>query len=333
MAEPAFPQELTIWTDGQRAPLAEAILREMGQRLAPLAVGGPRQAPVDRLAQTLDKPRHDDLRKLLVDHPAGYLLVTSMAGIYPQDLLTAREQRTVILTLEPAATSLEDLRTLGRPTSARGAGKSGAPHIVLMPAFLQSPGFQRASEPDQNLGPRRLISIQNFALPDHGSLLARLFDSWQTVLHFAGLPESIDASLAGANTVPEELRQAGGRLAAHARMADGSGAVLAVADAGGGTPRRLEVLGQQAHLTATDNTYQLHHADGREIDSHTSQTPAPEFVTLVADQWRGLMERPSTNQPTADPAEARALACCQASVLSARTGQPEAPAKLLEMRR
>jgi hypothetical protein len=334
MAAASFAHETTIWTDGRRAPLAGAIATAMGEAVSVLGVGGPREAAVDELGRELDRPRVDDLRKLLVDRPARYLLLTTLAGVTRQDLVLAGKQQTTVLLLEPVAASLAELTGLGLSVRGEGAGKANLPWMVTLPSFLEGPGFSRAADPTESLGARRLISFHSFGQATEGSLLARLVDGWRTVLHFGQLPESVDASLADGGTVPDDPRQASGRLATHARMPDGSAAVLAVSDQAGQRLRRLEAIGEAAQLTVADTDYALWQTTGELIDDHREANGEPRYIELIVTQWQRLMQRTRwPRDPIAERDQARALACCEACLLSARTGQPENPRKLIEMHR
>jgi hypothetical protein len=324
--------------------------------LTVLGLGGPREPAVDRLAGQLDRPRHDDLRKLLIDHPAAYLLLACRESPDPADLRTAAEQQTTLVTLEPIAADLPTLAALGWPASPRGRQSSPPPRLAFMPAFLETPGPRHAADLVQGPGQRRLVSFTSFGRGDQGSLLARLMDGWGAVLDFAAMPESVDASLTGPDGVPEDPRQASGRLAVHARMPDGAATVLVVSDTAGQARRQFEVIGDEAQLTLDASSYMLHHPDGRVLDSHEEDDetgngiePLPSgglasggvaargaepYVALIAGQWRHLMDGPRRPMPRQAPyAPARVLACCQACLLSARTGQPENPRKLLEIHR
>lgn len=333
MAEQALAPEVTIWTDAIAAPTVSALLDVMGSAVRPISVGGPRVTEVDRLARSLGTQRLDDLRKLLVDHPAAYLLLATMHNVTAEELTTALGQGTTVLALEPVAADLQELDAL-----APRRGKPGVPaasgRIIHAPAFRQSPGFLSAAEPYDVLGTPRLIGVQSLGAAGTGSLFARLFDAWHTVLGFAELPESIDASLVGpAGAPPDELRAVSGRIGAHARMTDGSAAVLQVADQGGQTRRSLDVLGETGQLAVSDAGYDLRHADGTPVD-HAERRVTVSHADLIATQWRRLLDRPTPSTPEASPdVDANALACCLACLLSARTAQPENPRKLLQMSR
>ncbi len=322
--------EVTLWTDARHAPLAGELMNLMGSALKPIGVGGPPVAVVGQLAKELGCEPHDDLRKLLVDRPASYLLMTSLEGVTHDDLHAVTDQGTAVLTLEPIASDLQGVSA----SLKLGTGSGGTGHILPAPAFGQSPGFLSTADPYELLGDRRTVRFTSDGRPEHGSLFARLFDAWLTVLGFTLMPETIDASLVGPlSEPPDELRMLAGSLLAHARMPGASAALLEVTDTAGQTGRVLRVQGDSASLRITDSAYTLHAPNGDLLDEASDSGPAG-FVDMLAAQWRRLLDRPNPAGATVHAqSQADAMACCLACLLSIRTGQPESPGKLLEMNR
>ena len=330
MSKGNLSPEVTIWTDAAHAPLCGELLNLMGSALKPIGVGGPPAAEVSRLAKDLDCTPHDDLRKLLVDHPAAYLLLASLDSVTPDDLAAVTQQGTAVLTLEPIADDLQGLSA----EQKLGAGNGAAGRILQTPAFAQSPGFLSAADPSELLGDRRAIRFTSDGQPGHGSLFARLLDAWLTVLSFTLIPESIDASLVSeAADTPEDLRQMQGTLMAHARGPGSSASLLEITDRATGTRRELRVQGDDASLHITDSAYTLTGPDNKVLDEAQATGPVG-YVDMLAAQWRRLLDRP---MPAVTPLQsnqrAEAMACCLACLLSIRTGQPESPGKLLQMNR
>ncbi len=328
MPTPKLSPEATIWTDARHAPLAGELMNLMGSAIKPIGIGGPPVAEVNQLAKELDCPPHDDLRKLLVDRPAAYLLMTSLEGVTPDDLFSVCDQGTTVLTLEPIASNLQGLSASLKLNS----GSTG--RILTAPVFAQSPGFLSAADPYELLGDRRAIRFSSDGRPEHGSLFARLFDTWMTVLNFALLPESIDASLVGPLTEPtDDLRLLAGTLLAHARMPSAVAALLEVSDTSAQTGRELRVQGDGASLRITESAYTLHGPGGDLLDQAQDSGPAG-FADMLAAQWRRLLDQPyPAGSALHAQTQADAMACCLASLLSIRTGQPESPGKLLEINR
>lgn len=319
--------EVTVWTDAARTGLVGAVLDAMGSEIRPIGVGGPRAAEVDGLARRLDCPRADDLRKLIVDRPAAFLLLATMQDVATEDLLAAQAAGSLILTLEPPAAELQQLAAL------RGRGEGV--RMLLVPGFRHGPGFIRAADPHDALGEPRTVAIESVGRPGEGSLFARLYDAWVTALSYVTLPESVDCSLAGPfKEPPEDPRAMAGRFAAHARIADGGSVVLHVCDAASDHRRYFHIIGGQAELRVTDLNYELRELKGSVVDRGEVTVGGIGFVELVAHQWRRFLGRPDLVQSDVPPLrEKEALACCIACLLSARTGQPESPRKIIEMNR
>lgn len=332
MSNPSLSPEITVWTDARHATLVAELMNLMGSALKPIGVGGPPVAEVSRLARELACDTHDDLRKLCIDHPAAYLLLASHQGVTPEDLHALAEQGTTVLTLEPIASDLQGLAA----SDALGA-MAGEPQgrIVLVPAFNQSPGYLAAADPNELLGDRRLVSFTSDGRPGHGSLFARLFDAWLTVLGYTLLPEVIDASLVGPlEEAPDSLPALTGSLAIHARMPGSNAALLEVSDTAALTRRILRVQGDAASLRITDSAYTLRNPAGEVLDQTDPPNAPAGFTDMLAHQWRRLLDSPAVSRGLLHQQQrADAMACCLACLLSIRTSQPESPGKLLQMNR
>ncbi len=324
---PTLAPEVAVWTSPDRAPVAADIIDLMGAAIHPIAVGGPRSAPVERLATDLGLDPGNDFRQLQIDHPAAFLLLTTLDGVSTNDLRAAVTAGTRLISLEPLATDLA-----GAP-GARFPGSPGAASFA--PAFVHGTGYRAAADPQDSLGPPRLIRITHLGRQTQGSLLARLLDAWTAVLRFTPRPEAVTATLTGPTHDPQV---ASGFLAAHARVPAGPGVVLEISDRASHCKRVLSVLSDAAQLTLDDIGYDLRGAGGEPLDGasvgppdETRTVAAVAYARCVADQWRRLIDRP-TAALLVDPAAADdALACTEACLLSARTGQPEDPGHLLRL--
>ncbi len=330
MATTKLSPEVTLWTDAGHAPLVDELMRLMGSSLKPIGVGGPPVAEVSQLAKELGSESHDDLRKMCIDQPAAYLLLATHEGVMPEDLHALADQGTVVLTLEPIASDLQGL-SASDALGAKGAEASG--RIIQTPVFSQCPGFLSAADPNELLGDRRLVVFTSRGRAGHGSLFARLFDAWQTVLSYTLLPEMVDASLVGPlNEAPDTLVELNGSLAVHARMPGSQAALLEVTDSAPVTARSLNVQGDGATLTINDTGYRLHNPEGEVLDQTDGEGVPSGFTDMLAHQWRRLIDSPSLARPQAHTQlRTDAMACCLACLLSIRTGQPESPGKLLQM--
>ncbi len=323
----ATAPEVTVWTDPERVGLVGAVLDVMGADIRPIGIGCARLTEVDDLAKRFDCPREDDLRKLIVERPAAFLLLATMQGVSPEDLLAAHAGGTLILTMEPPAAELQEL------AAARGKGEP--PRMLLLPGYRHSPGFIRAADPHDMLGEPRSVAIETVGQAGEGSLFARLYDAWVTALGYVTLPESVDCSLSGPfKEPPEDLRAMAGRLATHARIADGGSVLIQACDSGSDHRRYFHIIGTQSELRVTDLNYELRQLRGGVVDRGEVTVGGIGFIELMGHQWRRLLGRPDLVKNDIPPSrEKEALACCIACLLSARTGQPESPRKIIEMNR
>ena len=364
--------EATVWTDARSIDAIETILGRMRRRVRPIGIGGPRLGEVRTVAERCRCAAGDDLRKLLVDHPAAFLLVTTADGVRPEDIVTAIEQGTVVLTTEPIAGELHELARLKpkprRPKRSGAGGSNGgddggtagesaravitadSPALALRgsavpsidtggdrlrtPRFQAAPGWVSATDPVEAVGAVQLIHHTAFGRADDLSLFARLCDAWDVVLDFSPLPLEIDAALSGPlNEPPADLRALTGGMSAMARLPEHAVATITVSDQHATAFRRLYVLGDKAQLSIGDGDYRVFDAEGHVVDQKRPGRRA-SFVDLVVHQWRDLLRHRSHHRPAHEQTlsrDAQVLACCHAALLSARTGEPESPGRMMQM--
>lgn len=370
-----------IWTDAQWVGLITKILDRLGPAVELVGVGGPPLAAIDDLAKKWGAPRQDDLRKLLLDRPCGFLLLAAGSELSPADLELAGQRGAAILALEPVAGRLEDL-SFAAPnpvrvrsslvaadlTKKRPAPPDSAPpnRLIWLPALDQSPGWLAAADAQNFLGRLRAISLLQLGPRHDASLFARLWDAWTTTLALADLPRSIDASLVGPlSQVPDDLYGLTGHLAIHARLSTHSSALIQCSDHVGRHERSVRVIGDAGQLRIDDHTYLLEDPHGHLLDPPPTAQPSDtnlippsnppeklprvlpgagglpgelpgEYAALLAWHWRRILDRPqpaprSAGDVSADRPPEHVLACCLATLLSIRTGQPETPTKILQI--
>ena len=150
------------------------------------------------------------------------------------------------------------------------------------------------------------------------------------------MPDSVDASLVAPDgQVSEDLRTMTGHMAVHARQRGGVRDCCVVIDASDRAAvlaRQVRVVGDDGQFCATDHDYSLYTMSGKLLDGNPSARPSTgSYSDHIAQHWRRLLERPSMGDlKPRNQHEDVLIACCLACLLSARTGQPESPQKLLE---
>lgn len=356
MPPDSLSPELILWTDSPRASLCGHIIRAMGSSVRLIGVGGPRGGDSAQVAQQYSLSHTDDLRKLLIEYPATYLLLASTLHVDPKLLQLAMNQGTTVLTLEPVASNFDQIISTKAP---QGDGR-----LLALPAFTFCPAWTKAGDTQDLLGTIRLIAFESVGPIIHHSLQARLAEAWQVISRFAAMPESIDSTLLGVlSEVPEDPRALTGHLTAHARLPRGAAAQVTLSDQASVHSRRLHVIGDQGRLVMTDLTYQLYGQDEKnnkhdvlieDVDLSSSlpvsEIPTAQvaketgrlaedeannmFAQLAANQWRRLIDHPDHPWQTSSTQDQTAnLACQLASLLSARTGQSESPGKMAMLAR
>jgi len=341
------PIEVVIWTDTERAGRDGQIVDKLGPAVRPIGVGGPRSGDVDALARRFDCQHLDDLRQMLMDRPGALLLLGATAGADPQDIASAVAHGALVLAIEPLAATLGQLPLIDAQSESSSAASAPAEvahiadargRIITAPAFERSAGWIGAADPLDILGAPESISFASFGQSADCSLFARLMDAWRSVLPLCELPLSIDASLSGPlGRPPEDLRGLTGHVSAHGRLPDGGSVLMQASDRAGNHLRTLHLISTKGRLAVNDLRYDLCDVTGNMMDQMPPAVESVAFVDLVADHCRQVLREARASDPRAaagfSQLELSALACCQACLLSARTGEPESPAKLMALQR
>lgn len=337
MPTPPYAPEVAVWTDDAHAQTVERLLDLMGQAVHPIAVGGPPTSGSEQLADKLDAKHYDDLRLMGIERPAAFLLLAVNEDAPPADLAAALGSGTTVLTLEPACATLAGYTELQRPTrNADDANATLPGRCILLPRFTLTPGYLAAAQPQDTLGDRRSVLITSVGPARDASLFTRLHDGWSTALSFCETPELVHATLAHQNeSPPEGPRHLAGRIAVNATCPAGSSITLLAADNSPTLPRTLAVLGDTGQLTLTPTGYHLKNAQGETVDQlEPASANVPPTLDQMADQWRRLIDQRGPATPADAPGTRRdqqALACTLAALLSAKTGQPESPQRVMQM--
>ncbi len=319
---PITTSTVILWVDAQRAALAQAVMQRMTDTAAlrVIAVSGPRRSALADIAQRFAAPVEDDLRKLLLHHPAAFLLMATADGLTAADLAAFRRAGTAILAIEPPA-ALPD---------SPDQSLDDAP-LIVAPSLTASPVWLSAAEPQEALGPIHSASLLTLAPPSAGSLAARLYLAMQALVQLIGVPQSIDAHLTGPLAQPpDDLRGLTGHLTANLRFPIGASAALHASDRSAQWLRRLQAHGQRGELILDDLSYQFFDTDSKPLDNVTLATAPPDPADLIAEQWRRAIDQPTPPPAPGSPSDPRTiLACCQATLLSCRTAQLESPETFL----
>jgi hypothetical protein len=335
--DPSLP-EAVLWTDEAGAALMGDVLSRLESAVRLRAVGGPRAGELARFSRDRDLEPQDDLRRMLVQTPTPFVVIAAREGFGLEDLAIALEQEAVVLSLEPIFDRFDQidawLQMVRRRAELRRHGSTEwgpLGRVRITPAFTDSPGWLRAAEPGQAGGKIEAVSFWSVGPQAQRSLFTRLVEAWRTLLRYTPMPLAVDATLCGAEPPsPAAPRRVQGHLLVHARMPDNAAATLFLSDQAGAVGRELQVIARSGHWRVRDLDYELFDREGKPIDGGVTDSPRPTLEELIAREWLRFADRPPHPRPSW-PDEAEILACCQACLLSARTGENEQPSQILTM--
>jgi len=260
---------------------------------------------------------------MVIDSPAGYLLLGTAEGVSPSDLDQVRRWQTTVLAIEPPANDL------GLMEPADQGREQMVGRMVIAPWLRMSPAWLSAADPQQALGTIHSARVSVMSPPQVGSLFGRLYDALDMLIGLMGMPDSIDAALTGPlGEIPDDLRALTGHLTAHLRFGQDTSAVMHVSDRSGFWARRLVAMGTGGQLVLEDNRYRLFDGDGAELDASEPAEPADTPAALIAAQWRRMID--SRHAPLTNPR--RIVACCETAILSCKTGNAESTETLIRIR-
>jgi len=308
---------MIVWARPDQKKLVRDALR--GGRLTLVAVGA--ETPAEGgLAHDLKVESAGPLRDALMRTDIDLWWLASGAdfdGPSRQRLRGLRGTPTPVFCTEPLPSTVAQLRA-----------SDDAP-LPVVPLFRHSPGWRAAAELLETFGDIDAAAVTMTAGVGEGSLLARIYDCFDLLSAIFGPPEMIDAAMPrGTGVVPGTLLGRQGHVTGHVRFGHGHAAAFVVTAGGGAWSRRMDLLGRSGRLVIDDCGFVLHDASGAVVEENQVHE------TLTAGQLVGMAvgERlRAAEAPVAPVDHAAALASCDATLLSCRTGQSEDPRRVREM--
>jgi hypothetical protein len=310
------PPRLLVWADLSQVPLIRDALAQSGATIA--AVGSDTPAAAADVARSLDVPAAGDLRASLHDCEFDLLWLASSVPVTEDERRLVRQLGLQCISSEP-------------PPPVHGEPESDAPAARaprLVPLMRNSPGYRAASEAIEQLGRRHCVTISMRSGPGEGTLAARLIDAMDIVDLLCGMPQTIDAALAGPlQGVPDSMADLRGHMTANMRFLENLCACVAVSDSAGRWFRGINILGEAGSLRITDAGFDLIAPGGEVLESHVEAFISPG--RLIGMEIGRLAEQAGWPQQPLD--QSRLLGWCEAARLSCRTAEAEDPQKVLEV--
>ncbi len=325
------PLATLAWISPAQAGLVKEIAQHAGLRIETVGCSGSEKSGVaSQIAQDLDASPTDDLRSALASSTIEAVLIGSISPdesehtlLAPEALKALSQRRVRIFSLAPPP------GRIGDPGQIPG---SGPDPFEMIPMLRLSPGFTAAMTALETFGAIRTIAISARCGSDRGTLGARLVDAMDAALAMLGEPDSIDAAIsAPADTPlqPQTLLELRGDCSALLRYADGRSASVSLTDQAGQWFRGVTILGERGCMRVEDDAFEWIDPQGDLIDqserTSTLSDPAKVIGQAIVRRLSGVAE------PEDPKSRVRAISMAEAAALSARTGQPESPAKLLRL--
>lgn len=308
---------LIVWAHVDQLMLIKDMLRKTKAEL--VAVGSPQSADAAELAENLKTERLSNLREAILHEKANLLWLAAPARLEVDERRLLREVDITTISSEPRPGSISELTD--DPDEAVTAR--------FVPLMRQSPGFRAAQEVFDQLGPRQCVNVSMRSGVGQGTLFARLFDAIDMIDTLCGDAELIDASLAGPlGAIPESLAGLHGHMTLNMRFSNNCCLCVALSDCAGLWFRGVTILAEGGCLRLDDAGFEWTSQDGDILDSHREKKALNPGQLIAIDTMR-IIEKQSAAEPPPD--NAKLLAVCEAARLSCRTGQGEAPRRMLEM--
>ncbi len=342
-----------VWLDEGQVALVRNVAEVARLRVVSAGCSGRGRSAA--VAEALGSEPFADLRQAISTAEVDVAFFASAAGEEgkgpsplddAESLRIAGERGVALVSLEPSPSSVALSQ---RATKAlTGVGRAeGSAIVKFVPSTRRTKGFRAAREVLEAVGPARTVSISQRSSGTQGSLAAKLYDAMLTLLLLQGEPEVIDASNSGPDTsggvhlAPgENLRTLRGDLTANVRFGSGRSASIVLSESAGRWFRGVTVISRGGCVRMDDKSFEVIDAAGRTTDrsrtrlttgGHTDPDATPETggALAIGEQIAAILEGRAESESAVE--RETALAMCEAALLSARTGQGEAPATILRM--
>ena len=313
----AEPVRMIAWAQANQESLVRDMVRRGGFELVGIVAA--KSGDTADLGIALAVERIEKLRDAILHDDIQLLWLAASGSIQADERHLIRQQTTPTISNEPWPGSIAQLQ----------ADPSEADTARFVPMMRHSPGYRAAQEVFEQFGPRQCVNVSFRSGPGEGSLFARLFDAIDLLEVLCGDVEMMDAALAGPlSAPPDSLSGLHGHLTLNMRYSGNCCSCVALSDCAGSWFRGVTVLGQAGCLRIDDQGFEWVAPDGEIIDSDRQKKRATPGELIAVHTIR-LLENLQTTEPP--PVHAKLLAVCEATRLSCRTGQGEAPRKMLEM--
>ena len=204
--------------------------------------------------------------------------------------------------------------------------RQGLDAVAQRPLIRLSGAVRNSADVLSQFGPVRTLAVESWSSAPEAPLASLLWSAVDAAVWLQGEPVSVEAKHVGgqAGQGPTSLRSLTGDVIAVLTHDAGRLTNILCSDMGGRWNRSVTLVGDAGRLRVYDDGFEWVDAKGEKADELRTRRrgEAASFaVAEAADQLRRIIEGEENRGP--DPADL--LACVEAILLSARTGQVESP--------
>jgi hypothetical protein len=305
---------VAIWVGESQLPLIQMLSRMPG--LEVMALGGD-SAMIRETADRLGAAHVPD-PKVLAGVEADATLIADPSRIMPTEVLSAmiaeasRSNRP-LLSMAPRPASIEE--------SAELIASAVLPSPV--PCFRDLPHGRRFITATESFDSPSAASVEISGPAAETSLAGRLFDAFDLLSTWFGLPSFVDAT--AVRPIGSQGQVAPRRLFAVARYPDGRAASISAGVDGGRHARITTLFGPGGRMQSLDGSLDWTGPKGEVVEHEATTTPGTDdFHRELAESIRCHIRMHERGERSRSPELiVDLLATCEAALLSAKTGEPE----------
>jgi len=329
---PAADRPAVVWLTPDLEPLARRVADEAG--LTVVAAGCVRVGRASPPTSILSVETSPDLRRAMAEHPDAGVVALAL-GAEDRAALAEPDERAGARSTPPIFVCDPVYESMAAAARAAESRPGWTQRLRPAPAFAHTPGGSSALAALETYGRVRSMDFAARSARGAPALPMLLLDAMEYVAAALGEPELVDASISGLDapsslrlTPGETVLAVAGDLTAHLRFSDDRAAAVSLSDRAGSWFRGATLLGPGGCIRCDDSALEWLSPEGEVVersDAHAGESGIGDLLAgQIAAQWSSAPETPAVRRLTA-------WAIAEAALLSARTGQPEAPATIRRM--
>ena len=310
-----------------------------------IAVGGEETELAETIAAACQCPAFDDYRQLIIQNQLDVLIVAAPIYLCDEHIRAAMKKKINVLKVPPAGLDFEQTAEMVRLANKEGVRFAVADTSRFRPGFSALREYMLSADPSQF----RVIS----ALSNRPVEPSELHDRWlsdpqlagggvllhdcyemidQIVLNF-GIPEQVYSL--NSNHAPDKQQRLSiteDTVVMTMRFSDTLMGNLIASRMFGPAEKLLKIHGNDECLVVTDDSFTVLDNQGNTKSKSRSKIKKGQDQAKMLEAFASSILSPEESGPLAGSnIDLKNMAVIEAGYLSARTGMPEGPSRILDM--